>query len=319
VTQPWLKVYPERMLGDAKLSHLSSAEHWWLIVCLHIAANAEPYGQLRLPSGKPYNASELSRFLREPQRKVEQFLAEIVATGIAETNSGGALRFPNLARLQGQADSTATMRKRRQRDRDTTVTDVRDSHGDVTDESVTSSVTSRPTRAPAPSRERAEGREEDLSRNRSSKPRAQQPATHGDGTDQKPAPTLPPQLARILDPAITRELKPSQISLVTAAWNTSTELRHSLADIEAAENPTAMLVSVAKRIAPADEKTPAQREAAATAKRAGAVQRCRYLWHQALDDNENMTTVREDLERQYRHDPSIVTEAIGPDQEDVAL
>ncbi len=46
-------------------------------------------------------------------------------------------------------------------------------------------------------------------------------------------------------------------------------------------------------------------------KRMGAVQRCRYLWHQGLEDGELEPALREHLEREYRHDPTIVTEAIG--------
>jgi hypothetical protein len=142
----------------------------------------------------------------------------------------------------------------------------------------------------------------DLSRNRSS--RAQGTATEQNG--QKPE--LPGALAKILDAKIAASLTNAQIELATRAWFEGVQLRHSMADIEAAENPTAMFVSVCKRISPS---SPAQHEASLAAKRKGAVQRCRYLWHAGLEEGDDEIALREHLEREYRHDPSIVLEAIG--------
>lgn len=159
---------------------------------------------------------------------------------------------------------------------------------------------------------REESREEplDVSRNRNGRAQgtaAEDQPKNGD----HPKPELPASLARILDEKITASLTADQVELITIAWDTSVELRHSMASIESAENPTAMLVSVARRIAgpAADPATLAQR---AIAKRMAAVHRCRFLWCQARDaGDEDMDGVREDLEHQYRHDPSIILEAIG--------
>lgn len=134
---------------------------------------------------------------------------------------------------------------------------------------------------------------------------------HGGGKHEEQTPTLPPQLERILANHIVRELKPSQIQLVAEAWNTSTELRHSLADIEAAENPVAMLISVAKRIIPADDQSPAQRTAAANSKRAAAIAACRRMWQAGIDQGDNPDALRDSIDREYRHDPTIVTEALA--------
>jgi len=145
----------------------------------------------------------------------------------------------------------------------------------------------------------------DVSRNRSSRARA----TAAENQPEEPRATLPKALARILDDKIAAGLTNAQIQLATRAWDEGIELRHSMADIEAAENPTAMFVSVCKRIAP--NGSPDELERKAVAKRMGAVQRCRFLWHQGLEDHEPPDALRESLEREYRHDPSIVTEAIG--------
>ncbi len=53
------------------------------------------------------------------------------------------------------------------------------------------------------------------------------------------------------------------------------------------------------------------RAAGAKQKRQGAVQRCRYLWHQGLEDGEHPDTLRASLEYEYHHDKTIVTEALG--------
>lgn len=98
----------------------------------------------------------------------------------------------------------------------------------------------------APEREKEKEAEKeplDLSRNRSS--RAQSTASTN-GT--QPAPELPAALARILDAKIAATLTPAQTTIVGRAWFCSTELRHSLASVEAADNPTAMLVSISQRI-----------------------------------------------------------------------
>jgi hypothetical protein len=135
-------------------------------------------------------------------------------------------------------------------------------------------------------------------------------AQHGSNGSGGTPPQLPPQLERILDPAIVRELKPGQVDLVTAAWDASTELRKSIAEIEAADNPTAMLVSIAHRIVPTHN--PKAATAAATSRRAAALAACRRLNQQYLDAGESPDRAREFLEQDYHHDPAIVTEALGP-------
>ncbi len=87
----------------------------------------------------------------------------------------------------------------------------------------------------------------DLSRNRSS--RAQGTVEEDQPKNGAiPKPELPAALARILDAKIASSLYPAQIEVVSRAWFCSTELRHSLASVEAADNPTAMLVSISQRI-----------------------------------------------------------------------
>lgn len=64
------------------------------------------------------------------------------------------------------------------------------------------------------------------------------------------------------------------------------------------------------------------REIAATAertsRRAGAIAACRRLNQQYLDDGTTPETAHEWLLNEYRHDPSIVTEALGPPPEPAA-
>ncbi len=97
--------------------------------------------------------------------------------------------------------------------------------------------------------EEEESREEflDVSRNRSSRAQATV-STDQSKNGSVPKPELPTALARILDEKITANLTPAQTTIVGRAWFCSTELRHSIAAVEAADNPTAMLVSVSQRI-----------------------------------------------------------------------
>jgi hypothetical protein len=53
------------------------------------------------------------------------------------------------------------------------------------------------------------------------------------------------------------------------------------------------------------------RSEAKRGKRAKAVVACRRVWEQGVAEGENRDALRESLEREYRHDPSIVTEAIA--------
>lgn len=133
---------------------------------------------------------------------------------------------------------------------------------------------------------------------------------HGRDDKRREPPTLPPQLAKLLDTKLVNELKPGQVELVTTAWNTdSHEIRHSIASIEAADNPAAMLVTVAKRVSPTLDD-PANTVAGKNSRHAAAIATCRRLYQNAIADGDTPDRAREWLENEYRHDPSIVTEAL---------
>jgi len=67
-------------------------------------------------------------------------------------------------------------------------------------------------------------------------------------SDEPVVAEVPVQLARILDAKILTGLTQEQAAWVGRAWFHSSELRGSLDSVERADNPTAMLVSISKRI-----------------------------------------------------------------------
>jgi hypothetical protein len=87
------------------------------------------------------------------------------------------------------------------------------------------------------------------------------PAANG----SEPTTALPHALLRILDDRIPPQLKPGQVALATQAWEyNDVEIRHSLAAVEAADNPTAYFVSVCRRILPSKEPTEAKPRSSVT-------------------------------------------------------
>lgn len=113
-------------------------------------------------------------------------------------------------------------------------------------------------------------------------------------------------ISSILDASITDQLTPAQVDLVNLAWSTSSvELRQSLADVEKAAKPVAMLVTVASRIAPSLDNVDQ------VDRRARAVARCQQLYLDATQDGDDPGVTIDWLANEYRHDPSIVSEAIS--------
>jgi hypothetical protein len=112
--------------------------------------------------------------------------------------------------------------------------------------------------APPETETETEVREEpiDVSRNRSRRAHATVAKDQQLNGQTQPLPAL---LCKILDPAILDALKPAQAALVTQAWETNdVEIRHSLAAVEAADNPTAYLISVCRRLLPSKEPSDAK-------------------------------------------------------------
>ncbi len=142
-----------------------------------------------------------------------------------------------------------------------------------------------------------------LSRNRSSKP-------HGTAAENQ-RPTLTGEASRIIDQAIAAKLTSSQVLLVQTAWDASPDLRYSMADIEHAENPVAMLVAKAKQIIPPDTLSPTERTAYENSRKAASIAACRRVYNDYITAGETPERAREYIAQDYYRNPELVTAAIG--------
>ncbi len=343
MSEPYIKVWASDMRADPKIATLAKRDQFapYLVIQMwDLAKNGPVFGELRNPDATPMTPAEFADLMPglTVTRAVKVFAlltnGADPETALAVRLPDGALSFPKLEDRQGSNAMTAAERQRKYRERRAAKRDAR------RNESVTPTVTPSVTRSDAErnaivTHERHKRYESDETlrassreRDRDQKPESEETQTvavnaarahppHGSEiTSDEPPPTLPPQLARIMANHIIRELKPSQTKLVAAAWTAdSNEIRQSLAAVEQAENSAGYLVQVAKRIVGVN--TIAEYEANATAeraatnsRRAGAIAACRRMWKQGINKGDNPDALRESITREYRHDPTIVTEAL---------
>jgi hypothetical protein len=345
MSEPYLKVWAADMRADPKIALLAKRDRYapyLLIQAWDLAKNGPVFGELRHPDSTPITPSDFADLMPglTPKEAVKVFGLWTNGdpdSALAVRLPDGALSFPKLEDRQGSNAMTAAERQRKYRERRAQKRDAK-RNGSVTPD-VTPSVTSERN---ADRHERYNTSDETLrasSRERDRDQTPEQRSTQTVGVDAAHAhpahrsnipdesPTLPPQLERIMSSHLIRELKPSQTRLVAAAWAAdSNEIRHSLAAVEQAENSVGYLVQVAKRIVGVNtiseyEASATAERAAANSRRAGAIAACRRMWKQGLDQGDNPTALRESIDREYRHDPTIVTEALAtiPSSDDVPL
>lgn len=308
MSEPFIKVFAGDMRADPKVRALIKVvPHgaYQLIQAWDLAKNGPRYSELRDPFGDPMTPQMFAEMVGVSAKDATQFYSRAVKLDLAELE-GSVLVFPSLAKRQANA-KTPAQRQKEYRDRQRQERAERNGHRDASvTQDVTPAVTENVTgeRNASDASLRASSREPEPESEDIDIPTAVVARDAGQVEDQRTAATLPHQLERIL-PSTVR-LTPSQYQLAADAWNAAPdELRHSLRDVEAGQNPTAVFITVCRRLI-AQHPVPDH-----AAKRAGAVRACRRLYDQAIRDGEAQATAREWLERDYRHDPTIVTEALG--------
>jgi hypothetical protein len=100
-TYPWLRVYPEELLGDVKARQLEDYERWYLILAWHMARNGPVPGELRNDDGTIVDRLAFSKIAGCTAKRANIFLCKIMVLGLAVPTADGCVTFPNLAAAQG--------------------------------------------------------------------------------------------------------------------------------------------------------------------------------------------------------------------------